>query len=191
MKKPKPKAKSLKHKTIIHIVTGSIAAYKIGDLIKQLLEEGARVTCVMTEAAKQFITPLTLQTISGEKVHSDYFSPDTAQDILHTSLAENADLVLAAPTSANFLARLAGGFASDLASGIVLVTRRPVVIVPAMNDQMYTHPLTQQNINRLKDIGYHFIDPIVGRLACGKEAIGHIPEFTTITNTVQQLLKNR
>jgi phosphopantothenoylcysteine decarboxylase/phosphopantothenate--cysteine ligase len=189
MKKARPRAKRLQHKTIVHILTGSIAVYKVGDLIQLLREEGARTICVLTECAKNFITPLTLRAISGEKVYHDFFTPDTPYDVVHTALAEEADLVLAAPASANFIARLAAGMANDLASSIVLVTRRPVVIVPAMNDQMYTHPLTQNNINRLRDIGYHFIDPVVGPLVCGKEAIGHISEPSQIVDVLETRLK--
>ena len=121
-------------------VTGSIAAYKAPDLISDLREEGARVICVMTKAAQEFITPLTLRTVSGEKVYYDFFSPETPFDVIHTSLAEEADTVLISPASANFIARVATGLANDLATSILLVTRCPVLVVPAMNDQMYTHP---------------------------------------------------
>ncbi len=189
MKKSSLKVKSRWNKTILHILTGSIAAYKAGDLIQVVRNAGARTICVMTECSKVFVTPLTLRALSGEKVYHDFFSPETPYDVLHTSLAEEADLVLVAPASANFIARLAAGMANDLASSIVLVTRRPVVIVPAMNDQMYTHPLTQRNINQLKDIGYRFIDPVVGPLVCGKEAIGHISEPLQILSILQNILK--
>jgi phosphopantothenoylcysteine decarboxylase/phosphopantothenate--cysteine ligase len=190
MKKVSLKAKSLQHKTIVHILTGSIAAYKAGDLVQELRGEGARVVCVMTECAKTFATPLTLRALSGEKVYHDFFSPDLPYDVVHTALAEEADLVLVAPASANFIARLAAGMTNDLASSIILVTRRPVVIVPAMNDQMYTHPLTQRNINTLKEIGYRFVDPVVGHLVCGKEAMGHISDSAGILQTVQKLIKS-
>ncbi len=189
MKKTRPRAKSLKAKTVVLVITGSIAAYRTVDLVQRLREEGARVICVMTEAAKKFIGPLTLRAVSGEKVYHDLFALDTPYDVLHTSLAEEADLVLVAPASANFLARLATGQASDLASSMLLVARCPILVVPAMNDQMYTHPLTQQNLNRLKEIGYQFIDPIVGHLVCGKEAIGHIPETEQIVAFVCDKIK--
>lgn len=189
MKKSNPKAKKLQAKTILLILTGSIAAYKAGDLIQALREAGARVVCVMTESAKQFVTPLVLRALSGEKVYHDFFSAETPYDVLHTSLAEEADLVLAAPASADFIARLAHGMASDLASCIVLATRRPVVVAPAMNDQMYSHPLTQENIQKLKLIGYRFIDPVIGPLVCGKEALGHVAEPETIIHRLIQILK--
>ncbi|MBI3313228.1 MAG: hypothetical protein HYZ83_03245 [Candidatus Omnitrophica bacterium] len=174
MKKLLPKEKRLKDKVVLHVLTGSIAAYKTGDLIEALRGEGARVICVMTESAKKFITPLTLRAISGNPVYHDFFSPDTPYDVLHTSLAEQADLILVAPASANFIARLAAGMADDLASCTILAARSPVAIAPAMNDQMYAHPLTQKNIQILKSISYHFIDPVKGHLVCGKEALGHI-----------------
>ena len=188
MKKQSPRKKRLQHKTVLHILSGSIAAYKAGDLIQLLREEGARVVCVMTESAKHFVTPLVLRALSGERVYHDFFSPDSPYDVLHTSLAEEADLILVSPASADLIARLAAGMANDLASCIVLAARRPVVIVPAMNDQMYAHPLTQRNLETLRKIGCHLIDPIHGHLVCGKEAMGHISEDTTIVNTVIQVL---
>ena len=180
--KSNSKEKKLRNCTILHVITGSIAAYKSGDLIQAMREEGARVICVMTPSAKHFVTPLVLRAISGERVYDDFFSPDLPYGVVHTSLAEEADLVLVAPASADFIARLAGGFADDLASCTILATRKPVVIAPAMNDQMFEHPITQQNIEKLKVIGYRFIDPIQGRLVCGKEAMGHIEEPNAIIN---------
>lgn len=190
MRSSNPKKRSLDHKTVLHILTGSIAAYKAGDLIRELRDAGARVRCVMTEAAKHFVTPLVLRALSGETVYHDFFSPDTPYDVLHTTLAEDSDLILVAPASADFIARLAAGMAGDLASCIVLATRKPVVLVPAMNDQMYTHPLTRKNIETLKGIGYHFIDPVKGRLVCGRDAIGHVSEPQTVVERVAALLKN-
>jgi phosphopantothenoylcysteine synthetase/decarboxylase len=183
MKKLSPK-RNLHHKTILLLVSGSIAAYKIGDLVTLLREQGARVPCVMTPSAKHFVTPLVLRALSGERVYDDFFTPDSPYDVLHTTLAEQADLVLAAPASADLIARLAAGMADDLASCIVLATQKPVMIVPAMNDQMLNHPLTQQNIKKLKGIGYHFVDPVKGHLVCGKEAVGHIASAETILSEV-------
>ncbi len=187
--KPSPKnQKSLNNRTVVHIVTGSIAAYKAGDVVQALRDEGARVLCVLTECAKHFVTPLTLRALSDQPVFSDFFSSDTPYGVIHTSLAEEADLVLAAPASANFIARLAGGFANDLASTLILATRKPVVIVPAMNDNMLNHPLTQRNLEMLRKAGYHAVDPVVGHLVCGKEALGHIAEADAIVQKVKTLL---
>ncbi len=186
---PAKNQKNLNNKTIVHIVTGSIAAYKAGDLVQALREEGARVVCVLTGCAKHFVTPLTLRALSGEPVYSDFFSAETPYGVIHTSLAEEADLVLVSPASANFLARLAAGFADDLASTIILATLKPVLLVPAMNDQMLAHPLTGRNLKTLRETGYHVVDPIVGDLVCGKEALGHIAENSTILQKAARLLK--
>ncbi len=170
------------------MVTGSIAAYKIPDLLQALREEGGRVISVLTEAAKKFVTPLTIRAVSGEPVYDDFFTVHSPYDVIHTSLAELADLVLVAPASANFIARMAAGFANDLASSIILATRRPVLVAPAMNDQMYRNALTQENIQKLKKLGFHFVDPIEGYLICGKEALGHISEPMTIVRRVVEIL---
>lgn len=178
----------LKSKTVLLIVTGSIAAYKVPDLIQDLRDKGARVIPVLTEAAKKFVTPLTVRAVSGEAVYDDFFTVHSPYDVIHTSLAELADLILVAPASANFIARLSGGLANDLASSIILASDRPVLLAPAMNDRMYRHPLTQENIQRLKKIGYRFVDPIEGHLVCGKEALGHVSDPETIVDQVSEIL---
>lgn len=192
MKPPKnPPQKSLKNKTLLLIVTGSIAAYKVADLVQHLREQGARVVCVLTEAGKKFVTPLTLRAISGEPVYDDLFTSQSRYDVIHTALAEEADLILVAPASANFIARAALGMASDLASSILLAADRPVVFVPAMNDRMYHHPVTQEHIQKLKRLGYEFVDPIKGYLICGREALGHIAKPETVTECVVESLSSR
>lgn len=189
MKKSRnPAPRRLKNKTVLLVVTGSIAAYKAPDLIQALREEGARVVCVLTEAGKKFITPLTLRAVSGEPVYDDFFTAHSPYDVIHTALGELADLILAAPASANFLARVAAGMANDLASSILLAADRPVLFAPAMNDQMYEKPVTQENIRKLKQHGYHFVDPIEGHLICGREALGHISESETVVQRVVEIL---
>lgn len=178
----------LRGRKILLVITGSIAAYKIPDLIQLLRDEGARVTCVLTEAGKKFVTPLTIRAVSGEPVYEDFFTPQTPYDVIHTSLAEWAELILVAPASANFIARVAAGLANDLASSILLAADRPVLLAPAMNDQMYQNPLTQENIAKLRKIGYRFADPVEGHLVCGREALGHISDPETITRQVIALL---
>lgn len=178
----------LKNKTVVLIVTGSIAAYKIADLVQELREEGARVLCVLTEAAKKFVTSLTLRAISGEPVYDDLFTAHSPHDVIHTSLAELADLILIAPASANFIARMATGLANDLASSIVLAAERPILLAPAMNDQMYRHSVTQENIQKLRRRGCHFAEPIEGHLICGREALGHVADPETITEQAVQIL---
>lgn len=172
------------------MITGSIAAYKIPDLIQALREEGARVVSVLTEAAKKFVTPLTVRAVSGEPVYDDFFTIHSPYDVIHTSLAELADLILVAPASANFIARIAAGLANDLASSIILAADRPILLAPAMNDQMYRNSLTQENIQKLKKLGCQFVDPIEGHLICGREALGHISEPEQITHRAVEILSS-
>ncbi len=189
MSKSSPRPKRLQNKTVVLIVSGSIAAYKTPDLVRLLREQGARVMPVMTRAAEHFITPLVLRAVTDQPVLRDFFSPDVDHGVIHTSLAEDSDLILAAPASANLIARLAAGMADDLATCLVLATRKPVVIAPAMNDQMYLHELTQANIAKLKSAGYRFVAPVEGRLICGREAVGHIASPETILDFIFKTLK--
>ena len=184
------KAKKHNSRFLLHVVTGSIAAYKAGDLSKALRDEqNWQIDCVMTKGASKFVTPLTLHALSGGKVYDDAFVLDDDYPVLHTSLAEKADLILVAPASANFIARLAAGLADDLASCVILATAKPVFLIPAMNDQMYAHPITQENINKLKKIGYRIMEPIEGQLVCGKYAMGHIPDIKDILSFIAAELK--
>jgi phosphopantothenoylcysteine decarboxylase/phosphopantothenate--cysteine ligase len=191
MLKPKPKAKRLSGKTVLHILTGSIAAYKAPELIKRMRDEGARVVCVMTACAKEFVTPTVLRTVSGERVYSEMFPQDASFGVLHTSLADLPDLVLISPATANFIAKMATGISDDLASCLTLATRKPVLVAPAMNDNMFTHPVTQKNIAQLKALGYHFADPVEGDLACGRVGIGHIAPEDVILASVQNILSQK
>ena len=188
MLRSKPKAKRLSGKTVLHILTGSIAAYKTPDLIKKMRDEGARVVCVMTDSAKEFVTPTVLRTVSGERVYSEMFPQDAPFGVLHTSLADLPDLVLVSPATANFIAKMATGISDDLASCLTLATKKPILVVPAMNDNMYMHPVTQKNIAQLKALGYHFTDPVEGDLACGRVGIGHIASEDDILASVQCIL---
>ena len=191
MSRSKPKAKRLSGKTVLHILTGSIAAYKAPELIKKMRDEGARVVCVMTDSAKEFVTPTVLRTVSGERVYSEMFPQDAPFGVLHTSLADLADLVLVSPATANFIAKMATGISDDLPSCLVLATRKPILVVPAMNDNMYLHPVTQRNIAQLKALGYHFVDPVEGDLACGRVGVGHIAPDESILASVKHLLSQK
>lgn len=191
MLRSKPKAGKLSGKTVLHILTGSIAAYKAPDLIKKMKDAGARVVCVMTHCAKEFVTPTVLRTVSGERVYSEMFPQDAPFGVLHTSLADLPDLVMVSPATANFIAKMATGISDDLASCLVLAARKPVLVVPAMNDHMYTHPVTQRNIAQLKALGYHFADPIEGDLACGRVGVGHIAPDDVVLAAVQNILSRK
>ncbi len=191
MKKTKSpqKQKKLNGKTILLCVTGSIAAYRACDLVRDLKAQGAGVYCLMTEAATKFVTPLTFHSLSGNPVYSDPFSSQEDWNVLHTTLADKADLILIAPATADIIARLANGFAGDLVTSVVLASRAKVMIVPAMNDNMFAHPITQENIAKLKEIGYEFVSPIEGDLVCGRVGMGHIQEGDVILDSVFKTLR--
>lgn len=191
MLRSKPRARKLSGRTVLHILTGSIATYKAPDLIKRMRDEGAHVVCVMTRCAGEFVTPTVLRTISGERVYSEMFPQDAPFGVLHTSLADLADLVLVSPATANFIAKMATGISDDLASCLVLATRKPILVAPAMNDHMYTHPVTQKNIAQLKAFGYRFVDPIEGNLACGRVGVGHIAPDELILASVKNILSKK
>lgn len=178
----------LSGKTILLCLSGSIALYRACDLLRDLRREGAEVFCVMTKGAQQFVTPLTFQTLSAHPVYTDMFAANVDWNVLHTSLADRASLILICPASANLIARLAAGMADDLVVSSVLASKAKVLIVPAMNDNMYAHPATQTNVKTLKERGCEFVDPVRGELACGREGVGHIAENAVIMKRVQSLL---
>jgi len=188
MSRSKPRAKRLSNKTVLQVLTGSIAAHKSPELIKMMRGEGARVVCIQTASSREFVTETVLRTVSGERVYSEMFPKDAPFGVLHTSLADLPDLVLISPSSANFIAKLASGISDDLASCVCLATRAPILIVPAMNDNMFTHPVTQRNIAQLKAVGYRFVDPVEGNLACGRVGVGHIAAPETILAAVTDIL---
>jgi len=168
-------------------VTGSIGAYRAGDLVRHLKDAGYAVTCVLTQRALKFISPLTLQALSERKAHVDLFDMDTPQ-IPHTSLADHARLVVVAPATANIIGKFASGLADDLLSCLLLATRAKLLFAPAMNVHMWQHPAVQRNVTSLKRLGVRFVGPDVGKLACGYEAIGHLAETEEILRAAKQLV---
>jgi phosphopantothenoylcysteine decarboxylase len=155
-------------------ITGSIAAYKSADIASQLVKAGCKVTCILTKDAQQFVTPLTLQVLSKEPVVTDLFDEKESWRPTHIQLADSAALLLIAPATANVLAALAQGFASDARTAIALATHAPMLIAPAMNGKMWDHPAVQQNVETLKLRGAKFIGPDQGMLACGYEGTGRL-----------------
>jgi phosphopantothenoylcysteine synthetase/decarboxylase len=170
-------------------VSGSIAAYRAADLASQLTKADHQVTCILTRGGKEFVTPLTLQTLSRHPVIEDLFAEKDGWQPGHIQLADQADLLLIAPASANILAALAGGFAHDALSAIALATRAPILIAPAMNGKMWTHPATLRNVETLKSWGTRFIEPAEGLLACGYEGVGRLAEVPDILAEVEKVLK--
>ena len=175
-------------KRIVLGVTGSIAAYKSCDIISSLRALGHEVKVIMSHDAGYFITPLTLQTLSGNKVIADMFELPEDWDIRHTSLAAWADLILIAPASADMISKLACGLANCIVSAAVLSSKAKVLIAPAMNDNMYNHKATRENIAKLKRFGYKFTGPKKGHLACGYKGIGHIADTEDIIKAVKKAL---
>ena len=176
-------------KKIVLGVTASIAAFKAADLVSCFVKKGYEVSVIMTKEAEHFITPLTLQMLSGQKVYRDMFDVPEAWDVEHVSLATSADLVLIAPATACVIGKLAAGICDDLLTCTVVATQAPVLIAPAMNDNMYGHAIVQANIGALKKIGYKFIGPVKGRLACGREGLGRMSDVDEIVRGALSYLK--
>lgn len=175
-------------KTIVLGVTGSIAAYRAADLASQLTKLGHAVHVVMTAEARQFITPLTLQTLSRHPVISDLFDERIGWQPGHVDLADRADLLLIAPATAHILAELAHGFANHALTAIALATRAPLLVAPAMNGKMWQHAATLENVERLRARGARFIGPEAGLLACGYEGLGRLWPVEGIVEEAQAIL---
>ena len=178
-----------KTKEVILGVTGSIASYKACDIAGSLKKGGFKVTPILTKEALHFITPLAIQTIAGSRAYLDMFEVPSDYDPVHVSLAEGASLVLIAPATANIIGKLASGICDDLLTCVVFATKTPVLIAPAMNENMYRHEIVQGQIEKLKKIGYKFVGPVKGRLACGRTGLGHIAPTEEIVSHVKRLLK--
>jgi phosphopantothenoylcysteine decarboxylase / phosphopantothenate---cysteine ligase len=176
MPNPKPKQ-------VVLGVCGSIAAYKAGDIIRRLHDNHCEVTVIMTSEAAQFITPLTLSTLSGKNTYSNMFDQDSWR-MAHIELARVADIVLIAPATANVIGKLANGLADDLLTTFVITTPAPVFIAPAMNDEMYTNAIVRDNCAKLKKHGFKFIEPVKGKLACGAVGVGHLADVEQIVKAV-------
>ncbi len=186
----------LSHKHILVGVTGSIAAYKSAELIRDLRELGATVRVVMTKSAQEFITPLTMQALSGNPVHLDLLDPNSEAAMGHIELARWADLILIAPASANIIARIAYGFADELLTTLCLATTKPIFLVPAMNQQMWLNNVTQENIEKLQKRNIKIIGPAIGLQACGDIGPGRMLELKQIidvleNNLIKPILKNK
>lgn len=166
----------LKDKTILLGVTGGIAIYKAVDLVSKLRKKGAIVEVVMTDAAREFVSPLTFQTMSENVVHYDMFNLFGHVDVEHISLAQKADVILIAPACANTIGKIANGIADNLLTTVVMASTSKVVFGTAMNTKMYENPIVQGNIDKLKSLGYEFIEPTVGLLACGDYGSGKMAE---------------
>tara|TARA_A100001037_G_scaffold167424_1_gene150528 strand:- start:6856 stop:8076 length:1221 start_codon:yes stop_codon:yes gene_type:complete len=175
----------LDQKRILLIISGGIAAYKSLEFIRRLKDRGCEVRCILTEGGSQFVTPLSVAALSGERVFSDLFSLTDEAEMGHIRLSREADLVVVAPASADVLAKMAMGLASDLATTALLATDKPVMVAPAMNVEMWAHPATQRNIGTLRADGIDVIGPAEGDLACGETGSGRMVEPDELLRAVE------
>lgn len=178
-----------KTRNIILGVTAGIAIYKACDLLRALRRAGFTVTVVMTPESQKLISPVVFESLSGNQVFSGLFETRRNWDIAHVSLASKADLVVIAPATANIIGKIAGGISDDLLTCVVCATSAPVLICPAMNEGMYLNKITQGNIKKLKSLGYKFVEPRKGRLACGDVGLGCLAEIETIVKETKKYVK--
>jgi phosphopantothenoylcysteine decarboxylase/phosphopantothenate--cysteine ligase len=178
----------MKGKEIIIAICGGIAAYKVADVVSKLVQAGAGVSVVMTDAAQKFVTPLTFQALSGRPVRTSTWDLQDSSDPQHISLTERADLMLIAPATADIIAKVAHGFCDDLVSLMVSAAACPVVFAPSMNNRMWDNPIAQENVAKLKSHGYRFIGPDAGWLACRNVGEGRLSEPAAIVEQVTAML---
>jgi phosphopantothenoylcysteine decarboxylase len=178
-------------KEIVIGVTGGIAAYKTADLVNKLAKSGFNVQVVMTRSATQFVQPLTFSTLSHNKVHLELFEQSPQPNISHIVLAKETDLVVIAPATANLIAKIAHGIADDLLTSTILATnfRVPILICPSMNTEMLNNPITQENLKKLKQLGYKILGPRVSVLACGDEGKGAMSTIEDIQKEIENSFK--
>jgi phosphopantothenoylcysteine decarboxylase / phosphopantothenate---cysteine ligase len=169
-------------------VTGGIACYKAVELVRLMVKEGLSVQVIMSRGALEFVTPLTFQTLSGRPVLSETFNLTQESEIGHINLAESADLFVIAPATANFIGKVAAGIADDLLTTVLMATQAPVLMAPAMNIHMYANPILQENLRKLRRIGYQLMEPGDGYLACGYEGRGRLPDPEKILEVLHGML---
>ncbi len=176
-------------KSILLIIGGGIAAYKCLDLIRRLRERGYSVRVVMTKAAQEFVTPLSVGALTNERVLTELFNLDDEQEIGHIRLARDPDLIIVAPATADLMAKMAGGHANDLATSVLLATDKPVLVAPAMNPRMWLNPATMRNVTRLKNDGIHFVGPKIGEMAeRGEAGPGRLAEVPELVAAIEDIL---
>ena len=181
---------NIENKKILIVICGGISAYKSLEIIRLLKKSGAKVKTILTKSAKEFVTPLSVASLSQEKVYSDLFSYENESEMDHISLSRWSDLILVAPATANTISKLSTGTADDLASTVILASNKEIFLVPAMNVRMWEHPSTKENLNKLKNFGYHFIGPEIGDMACGEYGNGKMTEPSAILGSIKKYFSN-
>ena len=182
---------NLSNKKILLIICGGISAYKSLEIIRGLKKNNAQVKTILTKSAKEFVTPLSISSLSQEKVYEDMFNIENESEMDHISLSRWADLILVSPATANTISKLSSGSADDLASTVVLASNKEVYLVPAMNVRMWEHPSTKENINILKNYGYKIIGPEIGDMACGEFGKGKMTEPNEIIKEIVSYFRNK
>jgi phosphopantothenoylcysteine decarboxylase / phosphopantothenate---cysteine ligase len=177
-----------KQKEVVLGVTASVAIYKSCDIIRRIREQGHAVTVVATAESEELIKPILFESLSGRKVCRGLFQETAAWEIGHVALADKADLVLVAPATANCIAKIACGICDDLLTCVIAATRAPKLICPAMNEGMYTNKITQGNIAKLQSVGFHFVAPRKGTLACGRMGVGCLADVDVIVKETVRML---
>src|SRR3990172_9244748 len=178
----------LKGKEIILGVTGGIACYKAVELLRELTKAGAAVQVVMTKNASQFVQPLTFEALSGRPVALDLFASEQESKMAHITMARRCNLLAIVPATANIIGKIANGLADDLLSTLALACACPILLAPAMNSVMYNNPVVQDNLRKIKKLGYTIVEPEEGELACGEEGYGRLASLATILDEIEALL---
>ena len=181
---------NISNKKILLIICGGISAYKSLEIIRLLKKKGATVKSILTKSAKEFVTPLSVASLSQEKVYDDLFSHENESEMDHISLSRWSDLILVAPTTANTISKLSTGSSDDLASTVMLASDKKIFLVPAMNVKMWEHLSTKENLEKLKNFGYQIIGPEIGSMACGEYGEGKMTEPLDIINYIDDYFKN-
>ena len=179
---------SLDGKRVVLGISGGIAAYKCCELTRLLVKAGAEVEVILTKAGREFVTPLTLQTLSKNPVHLDMFSLIEEAKVGHISLADRADIVCVAPATADVIAKVACGICDELLETVICATRAPVLFAPSMNVNMWTNRITKENVAKLTKLGYRFMEPVDGELACGYDGKGRMPEPDAIALEIARMI---
>ena len=181
---------NIQNKKILLIICGGISAYKSLEIIRLLKKNGATIKTILTKSAKEFVTPLSVTSLSQEKVYDELFSHENESEMDHISLSRWSDLILVAPATANTISKLSTGSSDDLASTVILASNKDVFLVPAMNVRMWEHPSTRENLKKLINFGYQIIGPEIGDMACGEYGLGKMTEPTEIFNDIKQYFFN-
>ena len=178
------------NKKILLVICGGISAYKALEIIRLLKKQGATVKSILTKSAKEFVTPLSVASLSQEKVYDDLFNAENEAEMDHISLSRWSDLILVAPTTANTISKLSSGLSDDLASTVILASNKDIFLTPAMNVRMWEHPSTKENLLKLKSYGYKIIGPEIGDMACGEFGEGKMTEPKEILKTINDYFSN-